>query len=340
MQQHPVPQNVTSYQFRLVGDMTLKQFLELAAGLALAYIFFISSLVFFLKWPLIIISVLLGIALAFFPLEERPLDQWIINFIKSIYAPTRFIWRKSINPPAIFTFTKKQIREENPTIEKAQKTRAPQPVNIQKEEEMSEVEISRLNQITSLFDQVTSKFIHPSPHPTIPPTNSPIKPAINVKKLEPKPISQSNAEVIFDHTKSTPPQIEKVEEPTPDLPQDKPSEENFTNIPSVTKESVSDVKKAKLMENMPVIDNKPNTVVGIVTNKEGKLMPNAIVELLDEEGIPQRAVKTNPLGQFLTATPLLPGKYIIQVEKDNLTFPQQEIKVTNKVIPPIHLQSN
>ena len=40
MQQHPVPQNVTQYQFRLVGDMTLKQFLELAGGMLLAYLIY------------------------------------------------------------------------------------------------------------------------------------------------------------------------------------------------------------------------------------------------------------------------------------------------------------
>ncbi|KKR52786.1 MAG: hypothetical protein UT88_C0021G0001, partial [Candidatus Woesebacteria bacterium GW2011_GWD2_40_19] len=32
MEQHPIPQNISSYQFRLVGDMTLKQFFQLAGG--------------------------------------------------------------------------------------------------------------------------------------------------------------------------------------------------------------------------------------------------------------------------------------------------------------------
>ena len=29
---HPIPQQISSYQFRLVGDMTLKQFFQLARG--------------------------------------------------------------------------------------------------------------------------------------------------------------------------------------------------------------------------------------------------------------------------------------------------------------------
>ena len=104
MQQHPVPQNVTQYQFRLVGDMTLKQFLELAGCLLLAYLFYASNLIFIFKWPLVLLSIFFGIALAFFPLEDRPLDTWIINFVKAIYGPTRFNWKKSDKIPPMFIF--------------------------------------------------------------------------------------------------------------------------------------------------------------------------------------------------------------------------------------------
>ena len=41
MDAHPIPQNVTSFQFKLVGEMTLKQFLYLATGMVIAYIFFV-----------------------------------------------------------------------------------------------------------------------------------------------------------------------------------------------------------------------------------------------------------------------------------------------------------
>ena len=74
MQQHPVPQNVTQYQFRLVGDMTLKQFLELAGGMLLAYLIYASNLFIVFKLPLALLGLFLGIALAFFPIEDRPLD--------------------------------------------------------------------------------------------------------------------------------------------------------------------------------------------------------------------------------------------------------------------------
>lgn len=94
MEQHAVPQDITGFKFKLVGDMTLKQFGELAFGAIMAYLFFASPLHPVIKWPFVIFFIFLGIALAFLPIQERPLDIWIINFFKAIYKPTYFTWRK------------------------------------------------------------------------------------------------------------------------------------------------------------------------------------------------------------------------------------------------------
>src|SRR5258708_6741719 len=97
MEQHPVPQNISSYQFHLVGDMTLKQFLELAGGVVVGIIIYATGLPAIIKWPLILFSAGLGAALAFVPLEERPLEKWIFAFIRSVYSPTLFHWEKIEN---------------------------------------------------------------------------------------------------------------------------------------------------------------------------------------------------------------------------------------------------
>lgn len=94
MEQHPIPQQITSYQFRLVGDMTLKQFFELAGGVVVGLIFYSTPLHPLIKWPLIFFFTLLGVALAFLPFEDRPLEDWILAFFRSIYAPTIYGWRK------------------------------------------------------------------------------------------------------------------------------------------------------------------------------------------------------------------------------------------------------
>src|SRR3989344_3269872 len=95
MEQHPVPQNVTTFQFRLIGDMTIKQFGYLAGGLILAYISYKLPLPFFITWPLALFTGLMGIGFAFVPIEERPMDVWVLSFIKSAYSPTQYVWQKT-----------------------------------------------------------------------------------------------------------------------------------------------------------------------------------------------------------------------------------------------------
>lgn len=90
-QQHPVPQNVTNFEFHLVGDMTLKQFLYLASGLGtgyLTYVLFASAVPFF-AYPFIFCVCVIGIAFAFLPIYERPLDHWVKSYFNAIFTPTQ-----------------------------------------------------------------------------------------------------------------------------------------------------------------------------------------------------------------------------------------------------------
>ena len=193
MQQHPVPQNVTQYQFRLVGDMTLKQFLELAGGMVVAYLFFASNLLFFIKWPLALGSLLLGVGLAFFPIEERPLDVWIINFLKSIYAPTRFVWQKTTKLPDLFSFKAHDIVEKKTSTKTV---KAPTlPVQPTPTTDYSEDELAKLKSLEGLFSD--SKSATPTNNSTA--KSKPKKPDVSVRKL-------STSKVIFDAQKPLPTQ--------------------------------------------------------------------------------------------------------------------------------------
>src|SRR3989344_6554335 len=102
MEQHPVPRNISSFQFHLIGDMTLKQFVYLAGGAVV--VFFIIKffpLPSIVKWPLAGIMAFGGVAFAFIPIQERPLDKWLFAFIKSINAPTQYLWQKDAYMPDI-----------------------------------------------------------------------------------------------------------------------------------------------------------------------------------------------------------------------------------------------
>lgn len=108
MEQHPVPQNVTSFQFRLIGDMTLKQFGYLAVFSVVAYICYRLPFPVFFTLPLAIGSFLFGFGLAFVPIEERPMDAWVLAFIKSIYSPTQYVWLREKPTPEPDTTASRQ----------------------------------------------------------------------------------------------------------------------------------------------------------------------------------------------------------------------------------------
>jgi len=103
MEQHPVPQNIAGFQFKLIGDMTVKQFLFLAGGVLSAYIILQFNWPSLIKWFLAIVVAGGGFAFAFVPVEERPLDRWLVAFFQRIYLPTQFLWKKRANTLDILT---------------------------------------------------------------------------------------------------------------------------------------------------------------------------------------------------------------------------------------------
>ena len=99
---HPVPQNVMDVEFKVVGDLTLRQLGFLCLGGVGAYIFYNSGLPSF--WAILLagLAIILGIAVAFVPIEERGLDKWVVLFLRAMTFQTQLIWKKSSITPAYF----------------------------------------------------------------------------------------------------------------------------------------------------------------------------------------------------------------------------------------------
>ncbi len=75
--------------------MTIKQFGYLAGGAIGALICYNLPLPFFFTWPLTILCAFFGIGFAFIPIEERPMDVWVLSFLKNVYSPTMYVWHRS-----------------------------------------------------------------------------------------------------------------------------------------------------------------------------------------------------------------------------------------------------
>lgn len=98
MEQHPIPRQITTFEFKLIGFMTLKQFLYLIAFIPI-------GLLLFRLIPIPIVNVLIGfltgltgVLLAFFPINDRPMDVFIKNLIRRLTSPTQFIYQKENKP--------------------------------------------------------------------------------------------------------------------------------------------------------------------------------------------------------------------------------------------------
>ncbi|HRN69867.1 MAG TPA: PrgI family protein [Candidatus Woesebacteria bacterium] len=98
MEQHPIPRQITTFEFKLIGFMTLKQFLYLVIFCPIGYI--VATLL-----PIPIVNILMGIliggigaAFAFLPIMDRPLDVWLKNMYKRLNAPSQYFYLKKNDP--------------------------------------------------------------------------------------------------------------------------------------------------------------------------------------------------------------------------------------------------
>src|SRR3989344_8657955 len=99
MEQHSVPQHIASFEFKLFGNLTIRQFVTLAIPMGIALLIFFSQLPAIIRLPLALIFGLLGLFASLVPIGGRPFDKWIVAFAKSILSPTQRVWIKEQKLP-------------------------------------------------------------------------------------------------------------------------------------------------------------------------------------------------------------------------------------------------
>lgn len=189
IQQHPLPQDISSYRFRLIGDMTLKQFASLGVCIVLALIFYGLPLPFFFKYPIVFAFLLLGVGMAFIPVQGRSLDVWLIAFIKSIYSPTQYIWKRSPVTTTESTETAVPSKENNLAVTRPVSnpsvTSAP-TVTPAATPQPSPVSVPSTSPITTTTPSIAATV---SPPPTSAPVPQPIAPPTTPSPTPQTPVS-------------------------------------------------------------------------------------------------------------------------------------------------------
>lgn len=330
---HPIPQNVTSFEFKLVGDMTLKQFIYLAIGAAIAYAIFVlfASSQPFIAWPLIAIFALLGTAFAFLPYQNRPLDHWVGAFFKAIYSPTKRVWKKNgksykedpnfIKRLSLYKNTPQTsfTQTVTPPVATQQPTTTPvlptPPSQIPSQQELAKtVDLAKQAQAIQLkiieTERQLSALKTQSQDPGINPQNYTAQVNTVLENLQKLMNEASNIKSQIAKTNN------QSEEPR--------------EIPKVTIVTPTKSKPTQIS-----LTSSPNVINGIVTDPAGNYLEAVVVVIYDKEGLPVRALKTNKLGQFTGSTPLPNSTYNIEIEKEGLNFDMLQIELNGTVLPPL-----
>ncbi|OGG02105.1 hypothetical protein A2W14_01895 [Candidatus Gottesmanbacteria bacterium RBG_16_37_8] len=435
MEQHPVPRNISSFQFRLVGDMTMRQFLYLAGGAAIAFLLFkFSPFPAIIKWPIVLFFAFGGIAFAFLPIADRPLDRWLMAFIKSINSPTQYIWHKNTVIPDIllrnYTSPIKKLPQNHQEAHQDAKKKLDlylQNLPKQPHQELNIREKHYVDRTLLLFTQTGQSQGGQIMQPGFIPTKDPIGqiPAMRPDKIdvgkvitppekiimpgiiaddkvvEEKRVIEQTIKPIEAGQIKTPtvpiPLMKAAGQTEPELPPEKkeaaekPTEtvaikkegeklaeiikekeklekelQKFkdemsksgkldyakatTSKPDIIKPQLAPEKQAPTIKTVtaktavneigiPRFPQVPNIIMGVIKDMQGKILPNIILTVKDTKGTPHRALKTNRLGQFSTATPLQNGIYHIEAEDPlkRYVFDIAEINLTGKVFLPIEI---
>jgi hypothetical protein len=273
---------------------------------------------------------LFGVALAFLPIEGRPLSTWIVIFFRSIYSPTYFVWRKDkvlkeyfapeegfAKAPAIAAAEKKEEVAEH--LEPVIKTTP----SVEKLEEKEKTFLSKVAQ--TFIAPGTTVVIAATPIHTYVPTPTILKENIQIPQTKP---------LVVEHIISAGNAAQNAKDTI--MP-----EITTTGITPSAASGFSATKMAQFSQDVmpPLPPNRSNIIVGQVLDPEGKIIEGAILEIKDAEGRPVRALKSNKLGHFMIATPLLDGRYQIITEKEGFIFDPIYFDAVDKIIPPIAIWS-
>ncbi len=341
MEQHPVPQDITGFQFKLVGDMTLKQFGYLAAGCVFAFVFYSSAWYLVFRLLLAVFSLSSGVALAFIPIEERPLDTWIINFIKSVYKPTQYIWRKSA--------TTSLSSASSVSADSQPETPRPQPENFTPDTKLDTYLASLPNNPPEPMPPLTE-----TPETMLTPTDLPMTTSVPLHTLDDlikdRELRQKNAPEIptpaeTPNANSSPASVEEKTMTIEELLRIRQAQEpsKLAGLPKRTFTRPANVRVIINKEVKPQPSllqmNAPNTICGQIHDIAGAVIPNAIVIIKNTQGVSVRALRSNKVGQFLASTPLESGTYYLELEKEGYAFDPLEITLDGTILNPLNIQS-
>ncbi len=108
MEAHPVPKNVLDVEFKLFGSLSVRQFGKVLIGALIGLVLYLLPIPGLIAIPMIIVSVLTGVAAALIPAFEVR----ITALVKSVFVSPRYVWRKGTEVPDVLdSLATKQVKQ-------------------------------------------------------------------------------------------------------------------------------------------------------------------------------------------------------------------------------------
>lgn len=386
---HPIPQDVTHFQFKLIGEMTLKQFGYLAGGVGMAWLIFILPINIFVKLPISLIYAGTGILLAFIPIEGRPADTMIKNFVRALLVPNQFLYKKESSDPILSTLFQDIIQPEKPTPPAAaaiappaqQVQQTPQQPVVHLEAAPAAQQAAQPAQPAIVHTQATPYYqqAYQSSVPAAGQENTNASPNTPPEKNEEKEPAITEQATLISHALEAAKAAENTQQGTPEYEQahqkvleleeqlsraatqkqqleqelltlrqqitTQQAQKVYTPSTATAPQETQNVRKIPTAMSsslgMPSVPDVPNLITGIIKDSRGNVLPSILIEVKDSESNPVRAFKTNQLGQFASATPLLNGTYTVYFEDPAAKhkFETIEIVANGEIMMPIEIIS-
>lgn len=361
MENHPIPQDVTGFKFKLIGSITVKQFLYLIVPSIVAYIFYSLPLPLVLKIPFVLFSAGAGLVIAFLPIDGRSMDVIFFRFIQAIPSENQYIYRRKGALLFSSDFLTRRAPQNLKRVQESEKEKLRKELLLARllnaYPEADQQELTFFTTVRALFEEASEAAELTYQQQAAAKKTTPQTAQKQLDQTQAKtastPPPQKKDESAQNGKKSTTPHAHPEEPPLHSLSESKvyrivKEREQKTLLtqdqPKKPGESPTVKKIAPLSSvasGFPTLPDVPNIILGVVKDSRGKLLPNILVEVLDQDNNPVRAFKTNMIGQFASATPLPISKYkiVFTDPKKQHEFDTIEISLTGEIFSPLEVTS-
>jgi hypothetical protein len=322
MEQHPIPRQITTFEFKLIGFLTLKQFIYLLVFSVLAYLIYYVFPIPVLNILLAILCEGVGLILALVPIYDRPADLWIKNIYKRLVSPTQFLYKKH-NPPIYFFNNLFFLNDPHRVV-----------AHIESQEKLTaylaKVQAANQSQTNNnrriAIKQQLSTGIKPiviKNQSTVPLNPSDSQQPIIQQSLNTNPqppvnsnIGISNQTQNLDNQNIKSSAIDNQQTPTPLRPTKQDSAGQATSV-------------------------RAPFLTGIVKNHRLIPLPGILIYIKDLNNKTLRLLKSNPHGVFATFNPLSPGDYQFEIKdpKGGYLFDTMKISLNTNNSKPLEFFS-